>query len=217
MSYIDLTDETEQQEFTTNGPVPEGSIVMLEMKVLEANNKAHDNIFISVASTGLRQIYCEFTVCYGSYSGVHFRDFITLPLSQQQITLTSGQERGCLIGGATLKAICQAARKPTKLNDWSSLTGLRFPARVKINPRPSMSKDGTREYWNNSLSTIITPDKEQYAMLINGGEIINENGAVTGSSTPSHNNGYATNASARNAQLADKAFGADGEVDDIPF
>ena len=217
MSYIDLTDESEQLTIA-NGPVPEGSIVMLEMKVLEPNNKANDNPWVGVARTGLRQLYCEFSVCHGSYSGVHFRDFITLPVSQQRISLSSGQERGCLIGGAILKAICQAANKPTKLNDWSSMTGLRFPARVKINPRSSTSKDGTREYWNNSLSTIITPDKDQYAMVVNGGEIINEHGAVTGSGAASeYTSSQQYSPSERNGQIADRAFASTENVDDVPF
>lgn len=55
---LDLTNECEQREFA-RGPVPEGSIVMVEIEILKPNQErqAHDNPFISVASSGLRQIY----------------------------------------------------------------------------------------------------------------------------------------------------------------
>ena len=71
---LDLTNECEQREFA-RGPVPEGSIVMVEIEILKPNQErqAHDNPFISVASSGLRQIYCQFTVSHGQYQGVSFR------------------------------------------------------------------------------------------------------------------------------------------------
>lgn len=52
---LDLTNECEQREFA-RGPVPEGSIVMVEIEILKPNQErqAHDNPFISVASSGLR-------------------------------------------------------------------------------------------------------------------------------------------------------------------
>ena len=50
---LDLTNECEQREFA-RGPVPEGSIVMVEIEILKPNQErqAHDNPFISVASSG---------------------------------------------------------------------------------------------------------------------------------------------------------------------
>ena len=135
---LDLTNECEQREFA-RGPVPEGSIVMVEIEILKPNQErqAHDNPFISVASSGLRQIYCQFTVSHGQYQGVSFRQNITLPFGEQDIPLNDGQRTACNIGGATLKAMCVAAKKPLKMQDVTSLTGLRFPVRVKINPRPT--------------------------------------------------------------------------------
>lgn len=64
------------------------------------------------------------------------------------------------------------------MQDVTSLTGLRFPVRVKINPRPTCKDDG-REYWNNEMACVITPDKEAYATIVHGGEIITD-GPVTG-------------------------------------
>ena len=179
---LDFSEAEDQREFVA-GPVPSGSVVMVEMEVLQPadSRKAHDNPYISVAQSGLRQIYCQFTVTHGSYRGVSFRQNITLPLAAQQQTLNQKQITACHIGASQLKAICLAARKPTKIKDVTSLTGLRFPVKVKINPRPSESKDG-RVFWNNEISLIITPDKENYGAVYNGGEIIT-NGAVTGDET----------------------------------
>ena len=101
---LDLTNECEQREFA-RGPVPDGSIVMVEIEILKPNQErqAHDNPFISVASSGLRQIYCQFTVSHGQYQGVSFRQNITLPFGEQDIPLNDGQRTACNIGGATLK------------------------------------------------------------------------------------------------------------------
>ena len=176
---LDFSNAPDQREFG-NGPVPAGSIVIVQMEVLQPHEskQAQDNPYISVAQSGLRQIYCQFSVTKGSYSGVSFRQNITLPLGGQNMRLTANQEKACNIGSATLKAICLAAKKQPKINDVTSLTGLSFPVRVKINDRPT-EKDG-RVYWNNEISLVITPDKEAYAEVMREGEIIHADGPVTG-------------------------------------
>lgn len=172
---FDFSDAEEQREFGGNGPVPAGSIVMVEMEVLQPkeDRRARENSYISVAQSGLRQIYCQFIVAHGTYQGVSFRQNITLPLGAQKAALSSNQEKACRIGNSTLKAICLAGRISPKVNDVTSLTGLRFPVRVKINPRPAEMNDG-RVFWNNEIALVITPDKENYSTVYNGGEIITD-------------------------------------------
>ena len=48
---LDLTNECEQREFA-RGPVPEGSIVMVEIEILKPNQErqAHDNPWLLPAS-----------------------------------------------------------------------------------------------------------------------------------------------------------------------
>lgn len=184
---LDFSGADDQREFA-QGPVPAGSIVVVEMEVLEpkAERQARDNPYISVAQSGLRQIYCKFEVVKGTYQGVSFRQNITLPSAAQEISLSPNQEKACNIGNATLKAICLAAGKQTRVRDVRDLTGFRFPVRVKINPRPSESSDG-RTFWNNEIALVITPNKEEYAKVRQLGEII-VNGPVTGSgAAPSGN------------------------------
>ena len=142
---LDFSNAPDQREFG-NGPVPAGSIVIVQMEVLQPHEskRAADNPYISVAQSGLRQIYCQFSVAKGSYSGVSFRQNITLPLGGQNMHLSANQEKACNIGGATLKAICLAAKKPPKINDVTSLTGLSFPVRVKIQADGPVTGDASR-------------------------------------------------------------------------
>ena len=154
---LDFSNAPDQREFG-NGPVPAGSIVIVQMEVLQPHEskRAADNPYISVAQSGLRQIYCQFSVTKGSYSGVSFRQNITLPLGGQNMRLSANQEKACNIGNATLKAICLAAKKPPKINDVTSLTGLSFPVRVKINDRPT-EKDG-RVYMRRAIKMLCDCD-----------------------------------------------------------
>lgn len=213
---FDLSNEEEQREFVP-GPVPGGSVVMVEMEVLtpSAERQAPDDTYVSQAQTGLRQLYCQFVVAHGSYAGVRFRQNITLPVGQQKIRLTQQQERSCHIGGAMLKAICLAARKPTRLNAWQNLTGLKFPAKLKINQRPTQKEDG-RTYWNNEIAFVLTPEKELYGLVAGGGEHIIENGPVSGNGSSTRNR--------REEQAAPSEEGVPGgdtppvdSYDDIPF
>lgn len=211
---FDFSDAEEQREFGSNGPVPSGSIVMVEMEVLRPgeNRQASDNPFISESYNGLRQIYCQFTVVHGTYNGVSFRQNITLPLGAQQVSMSKGQEKACQIGAAQLKAICLAARKPTRVNDIRSLTGLRFPVRVKINQRPNNTKDG-RTFWNNEIAIVITPDKEAYSTVCNGGEIITDGPTTGNDSSPQQTQQEQKQGFNYSAFDVPEATG----VDDVPF
>lgn len=179
---LDFTNEDAQKDFVY-GPVPAGSTVVVEMQVLMPQEayQAPEDCYISRSSKGLRQIYCHFTVTRGQYEGVNWRENITLPVSMQHENLTSGQLKGCQIGGATLKAILQSAGKPLKLQHIREFSGMKFPVKVKINDRPA-EKDGNT-YWNNAIYKVVTPDMKEYQEVKHKGEIINQNGAVTGNNS----------------------------------
>lgn len=177
---LDFSNADDQREFA-NGPVPAGSIVVVEMEILQpfAERQAQDNQYISVSRNGLRQIYCQFTVCRGTYNGVSFRQNITLPQTAQNIALSPNFQKACDIGSSQLKAICLAAGKPPRIQRIIDMNHWRFPVKVKINQTPRTGDDG-RVFWNNELALIITPDKEEYKKVRNDGEIINPNGAIAG-------------------------------------
>ena len=195
---LDFSNEAEQRK-NCLGPVPAGSIVLLEIEVLKPYNSAPENSYISVAKTGLRQLYCKCTVTAGTYEGWSFRQNVTLNVGSQRIVLTEGQTTACKIGGSLIKAICQAAQKPLTIMDVTELTGYTFPAKVKISPIPYMTNDG-RAIWNNEISLIITPQMPEYVEVCSRGEIINVGGAVTGN----------RNLTARNNTRST-------DVDEVPF
>ena len=96
------------------------------------------------------------------------------------------------------------------MQDVTSLTGLRFPVRVKINPKPTEKDDG-RKYWNNEMACVITPDKEAYATVTHGGEIITD-GPVTG------NAGKTKRQGAPEADTYGMPFPSENAaMDDVPF
>lgn len=175
---FDFSKEEEQKEFGARGPVPAGSIIIAQLSILTPNSKAPDNPNICVAKSGLRQLYCGFEVVKGSYQGVAWRQTITLPLGMQAIRLTEGQTKSCKIGGATLRAILEACQIPMAVKNIMAFNGLTFPCRVKINPTPNEANGKT--YWNNELASVITPKMKLYIQVLQQGEIINEEGQVTG-------------------------------------
>lgn len=178
---FDFSKEDNQKEYGLHGPVPAGSIVVVELTILEphASRQASDNPYISVANSGLRQLYTQFTVDRGQYMGVDWRQNLTLPAAFQDVALNPKQEMACRIGGSIIKAMLQAAKRPLAINKLTDLNLLKFPVRVKINPRPYESKTG-EIFWRNELAQVITPDMAPYAEAQRMGEIIVENGAVKG-------------------------------------
>lgn len=176
---FDFSHEEEQQA-TPQGPVPAGSIVIVQLNLVQPAEAyaAPEDFMISRTRNGMRQIYCQFLVREGSYSGSQWRESITLPRGMQKEQLTAGQEKSAQIGGAILKAILQAAGKPLRISNVYDFNGLTFPVQVKINDRPA-EKDG-RVYWNNAIYKVITPDMQEYDEIKTKREIINRDGAVEG-------------------------------------
>ena len=216
---LDFTKEDDQREFV-NGPLPAGSVVMLKIQVLQPQQErqAPDNPNISVAQSGLRQIYCQFEVAHGSFQGMTFRQNITLAKMGQTINLSENQQKACNIGGATIKAILLAAKKPLQIKDVTSLNGLKFPARVKLKPEPTV-KDG-RTYWNNEIAAIVTPDKEVYAQICGGGEVITD--GSTSLDTGNSPSGGRKNHGRNSQQAQDEYFGGGyqgepNDFDSVPF
>lgn len=179
MPMFDFSHEGEQRE-RNYGPVPGGSIVIVKMTALEPNpeQRASGMDFVRVAQTGLFQLWAQFEVERGQYQGVQWRQYITLPAQMQAIMLGPKQEIACRIGGAQIRAILEAARRPPRVESFGQMSGLIFPVKVTISDRYS-EKDG-KIYWRNEIDRIITPDKPQYQEIRQKGEIINPDGPVVG-------------------------------------
>lgn len=174
-----FADEGEQTT-TVRGPVPAGSIVLVNVEPLESNyNGGSSDPCVSEARSGLLQVRFLFTVAEGTYQGVKFYTNISLPQRMQNITLSEGYQKSCNIGGAQLKAMCLAMRKSTTVQKFADMKGWKIPVRVKIKNQPSEGKNG-EIFWNNDLDRVIVPSDPEYQEIGRLREMINEHGAVTG-------------------------------------
>lgn len=201
---IDLG-EFEQQKERNYGPVPSGSYVLLKMNIVDAGKNAHpkeSRVFVS-SRTGLHMLSCEFTVASGTYEGVKWRELWMLPVGRQpqNVTMTKGQNTACMISASKMRAVVEAARgvdpsatdsnsrMKRQLNSLMDMDGMTFPARLKVDD--GREYEG-KTYYNNVVDLIITPDRQQYALVMNGGEDINPNGFTgrTEQKTPASDEGY---------------------------
>lgn len=186
---LDFNNEAEQKN-TNYGPVPAESKVMVSITIETPKYSVDGQPFVSQAKSGLRGLWCKFTVVGGVYDEVSWYENLWLPAGYQVIRLEEGQQKTCNRSGAIIRAIIEAHRgiKPKdtepravsarRINDWTDLSGMEFPAKLGISREPYTGKDG-KQYWNNYVMSVITPDKDEYRTIKSGHEIIT-NGPVTG-------------------------------------
>lgn len=218
MSSYDFSQEDDQREYSPAGPVPAGSIVIVRMEIIPPNAEyaAPGNRLIQLARSGLRMIYCQFTVSKGSYSGVSWRQTITLPQGMQNMNMSTNQLTACRIGGSLLKSILISTKKNLNVADLAVFNGLTFPVKVKINNKPSEYQGQT--YWKNEIASVILPDNPQYQGIRQDQEYINEGGALIGTAR--------SDTKGKDYQLPDSAFDNlppssygrnKRQVDEVPF
>lgn len=220
---IDFNQAEPQKEFAY-GPVPSGSRVLLELEIMRPKNESQQMPFVSVSSKKLYMLWVELRVVSGTYEGVKWRENWLLPEGQQRVQLSPGQKTACRISFSRMRAIIEAARRVNpkddspqannrrNINSWLDLNGMKFPARVGIADDGRAYKG--RVYWDNMITSIVTPDKEEYAALMQGGEVINPDGAVTGKKAPV-SNGY--DSMPYDDQYGGVAFPSESPVQDDPF
>ena len=187
---LDFNNEAEQKN-TNYGPVPAGSKVMVSITVEMPQYAVEDQPYVSKTKKGLRGLWCKFSVTCGAYEGVSWYDNLWLSTGYQVIQLEEKQQVACNRSGALIRAIIEAHRgiKPKDIdpravsarciNDWTDLSGMEFPAKLGISKKSYTGKDG-KEYWNNYVMSIITPDKDEYLAIKSGHEVITD-GPVAGS------------------------------------
>lgn len=189
---LDFNNEPEQKS-DNYGPVPGGSKVMVSLSVETPQYAVADHPLVSETKKGLRGLWCKFTVIGGMYEGVKWYDTLWLPTGYQTARLDEGQIKACNRCGAQIRAIIEAHRgispkdnddrsvRGRRINDWADLSGMEFPAKLGISNEP-YKKDG-KEYWKNYITSVLTPDKEEYRLIKAGQETINPDGPVKGDPT----------------------------------
>ena len=180
----------EQQKQRAYGPVPAGSRVLLRMDLVKPRYADEQHEYVQRAQSGLRGLWVEFTVAFGTYEGVRWRENVWLPTGHQSVRLTEGQTKGCNMWGSRLKAALEASRgispkdtspkasRARQTQDWMDFHGLEFPAVLGIANESYTGRNGN-EYWNNTMSRVVTADDNDYRTIMDGGEIITD-GPIVG-------------------------------------
>lgn len=176
---IDFSDAPDQK--TGGGAIPPKSVVLLRLKIREATGKgATDHPLIKQFRTGLVGLDCEFEVVVGTFEGNKIWENLFLPVAMQpaDMALTRGQEGICKSSHAKIRAIVEAARgihpqedngPARSINDWHDLDGMVFPGLIGVKKVESGD-----EFINNTLTRVITIDREDYKNVMNGGEFVSE-------------------------------------------
>lgn len=199
---IDFSRE-EAQKDSNYGPVPSGSRVLVRLNLERTKYPSREDPDLYETKNGLLQLPCKVEVVEGTYSGCSWFENITLQVGMQKGRLTEGQEKAAKAGGRLLKAILEAVRRidpadtstradsQRQVNKWSDFDGMVFPARLGINKKGYVGKDG-KTYWNNSLARIVSCTDKEYNDLMRGGEFITDGptrGESTGTDFPQGGNG----------------------------
>lgn len=189
---IDFSREEAQKE-RNYGPVPAGSRVLVKLHLERTKYPSREDPDIAEAQSGLLQLPCKIEVAEGTYAGCSWFENITLQVGMQKIRLTEGQETAAKRGGSMLKAIIESVRRidpadtstradsQRQINKWTDFDGMVFPARLGINKKGYVGKDG-KTYWNNRLSRIVSCTDKEYNDLMRGVEFITD-GPTRGEST----------------------------------
>jgi hypothetical protein len=169
--------EAEVQKSGTFGPIPKNSIVKVRLEIRKPKKADKKDPAVTVFSSKIKGLDCELTVTSGQFEGVKIWENIFLPPNMQTIQLSKGQTGICNRGFSMCRAIVEASRNidpndetaNRSINSWFDLHGLEFPIKVGIiTPKPG------DKFINNSIVKIITPEIDNYQVVMGGGEIITE-------------------------------------------
>ena len=174
---IDLGQAGQQKE-GVRGTIPPKSIVKARMEIRQPKKPDPQDPAVTIFSSGLKGLDCEFLVVGGQFDGVRIWENWFLPPSMQTVKLSKGQEGVCNGSFAKARAVIEAARNldpadpaaNRSIQSWFDLNGLEFPIKVGVNiPKPG------ELYLNNNIAKVLTMADDHYADVKAGGEVITDN------------------------------------------
>jgi len=176
---IDLNQAEEQRE--ARGAIPPKSKVLVKLNIRPAKEGFEGSApGLTTARSGMEYLSCELEVLAGQFKGQKIWNNYNV-----QNASTDGQRKAIEISMRSIRAMVEASRNinpkdasPTAkqarlLNEWTDLDGIYFPVVVGCEVS-TPNAQGTR-YVNNTIEKIVTPDQDDYAMLMEGGEVITDN------------------------------------------
>ncbi len=175
---INLNDAEPQKE-RVYGPIPAKSLVKVKLEIRQpkAGKADADDPAVTVYSSGLKGLDCEFTVTGGKFEGVRIWENLFLPPAFQTIDLSKGQAGICNSSYSKMRAMVEAARgldpndpaADRNLASWFDLHGLEIPVKVGMN-----KIEPGDEFINNNISKVLTPDAANFKTVMAGGEAISD-------------------------------------------
>lgn len=164
------------------GPVPGGSMVMVKLSLAEAKvPDAPETPYIGVGSnSGLLFLACQMEVQCGPYEGVTWWENITLPTGSQTIDVSQDPnlQKACKIGGRSLRAILESARRITpsdtspgaekrrQIQSWKDFDGLLFAAELGIYEDLYQRDRSGRTWYRNNIRRVICQGHPRYAAIM---------------------------------------------------
>lgn len=175
---IDFNTAGEQREGTT--AIPPGSMVLVQLTLRTPKAGREGSApGLTRANSGMDYLDCEFEVIAGTYKGNKIWNNYNVGGA-----VSDGQRKAVEISMRSLRAMVEAGRginpkdnSPTaaagrRLNAWTDLNGLACP--VVVGCEISTPNAQGKRYVNNTLERIVTPDKPEYSLLMDGGEVISD-------------------------------------------
>lgn len=181
---LDFNSAGPQKELGSKAVIPPKSIVMCKVAIQQPKPESvsPDDSCISIKKeTGNGSIGLKYTVVAGRFEGTTFFGN----------HVVSGAETATAISMSFLRAMVEAGRniqpldaspqacEGRKIQAWFDLEELTFPLQVGIKKIQSGDK-----FINNEPLKIITPDLEQYPIMMLDGEIITDEPIPTLPATP---------------------------------
>ncbi|MGE4471053.1 MAG: hypothetical protein AB7D47_13045 [Desulfovibrio sp.] len=175
---IDLNNAESQRE--PRSAIPPHSIVRCRATLRRPEQQKVGSLpELTRAKSGMEYLGFEFEVVAGSYAGAKF-------LENMSITGASNdrQEVAVRINYSKIRAMVEAARgiphedqspqarKGRMLTSWSEIDGIEVP--IMVGCKISDPDKNGRQWVNNTINLVITPDHEAYREIMAGGERITD-------------------------------------------
>lgn len=171
---LDFNSAGPQQTPGTGQVVPPKSIVMCRVEVQQpkAGSESPNDSCLSVKKeTGNEVLNLRYEVIAGKFEGVKFFGSHVVSGSEKATNISMSFFRAMVEAGRQIRPddASQPACEARKISSWFELESLTFPLQVLVQPPKAGDK-----YLNNEPYKIITPDMEQYPVVMLENEIITD-------------------------------------------